>query len=78
MGGREGRRERGREGGMEGVWEGGREGGREGGSVVYTHLIDLCSLLQLHCELFKRRKLSKRVKKSRKIGTQLGIEPRTF
>ena len=32
----------------------------------------------VHCELFKRRKLSERVKKSRKIRTQLGIEPRTF
>ncbi len=32
----------------------------------------------LHCELFKDDKLSERVKKSRKIGTQLGIEPRTF
>ena len=36
------------------------------------------AVYKLHCELFKRRKLSERVKKSRKIGTQLGIEPRTF
>ena len=34
--------------------------------------------VHVHCELFKRRKLSERVKKSQKIGTQLGIEPRTF
>ena len=36
------------------------------------------TFMYVHCELFKRRKLSERVKKSRKIGTQLGIEPRTF